>query len=767
MADSNSFKVGDWLVEPNLGRIARNSESVALRPQVMDLLVHLAEKDGHVAGTEELLESLWAGKYVTEGTLYNCVGELRHALGDDQEYVKTIPRKGYRLVAPVSGAESEKHARAIPGRSRAVPITAALSVILVAAAIFAWSKLSDDGLDGASKSFNPPENSIAVLPLNDLSPGSENQYLGDGIAEALIHQLAQVPEMTVIARTSSFSFRGKETDVQTIGRALNVGLLLEGSVQVESGRLRIFAQLIDTRSGAHVWSRKLDRDATGLFSLQDEIAVAVANQVTGSSIATQDLAYSVVSSPDPVAYELYIQGLYQLNTLFAPGQPNTNMSAPDNALEFFRRATEVDADFALAWAARARALNLLFQMEKVSQAEAGPMIGAFISKALQLGPGLAEVQYSAGLLSRGEDSLSYIDRAIEINPNYSAAHVGRAGILLRTGQYRDAFDAMATAAQLDPLNGMAVEGALYGLFYQGKWADIEERIEVANRLWPDANGLATEAHLMFEMGRFERFPELQRRADTIPGFGVSDWYASVPRHFGDTYLTLGLPDLARQWMTDAEMVARYDDVILMSEGKYEEAMDFLRSQIDTSRDRAPYAYRWYPDIVASLVEIYLYQGRNDELVAFFDGLGWSPGLFPLPNCCLTNPQWPEVAYAFALFETDRDEQAQQWLAALIEQMEHRLDQGIRVPNHYYELARMRVMEGRIADAYSALETAIDLGWRRWYFELDPILEPVRQLPEFAVLKAKYDADIERMRELVAAEVAKSHVAENQDRTYGR
>jgi hypothetical protein len=109
-----------------------------------------------------------------------------------------------------------------------------------------------------------------------------------------------------------------------------------------------------------------------------------------------------------------------------------------------------------------------------------------------------------------------------------------------------------------------------------------------------------------------------------------------------------------------------------------------------------------------------------------------------------------VAYTFALFQTGRTEQAQEWLAHMSEELDVRLAQGIDVPNHYYELARIRVMQERIPEAFAAMERAIEKGWRRWYFDLDPILEPIRMLPEFAALKARYDADIDRMRDVVAA-----------------
>ena len=279
---------------------------------------------------------------------------------------------------------------------------------------------------------------------------------------------------------------------------------------------------------------------------------------------------------------------------------------------------------------------------------------------------------------------------------------------------------------------------------------MEERLTASVENQPDANGLVTEAHIRFELGQFDLFPFLQRRAEKIPGFGVEpgNWVASAPRLFGDTYLTLGLNDLARSWM-----VGRYDDAIFLNERRYDAAIEFLKAEFETTKDKPTHYYRWHPDVISSLAEAYLYAGRYEELTSFFDSLSWEWGLPPLPGCCLTNPPWPEVAYAFALLQTGRTEQGHEWLAHMSEELEDRLAQGIDVPNHYYELARIRVMQERIPEAFAAMERAIEKGWRRWYFDLDPILEPLRTLPEFAALKARYDADIARMRDVVTVALA--------------
>ena len=596
------------------------------------------------------------------------------------------------------------------------------------------------------------ENSIAVLPFVNMSHDPEQEYFSDGVAEEILNMLAQVGGLKVTARTSSFQFKGQTLDVPLIGAKLNVAAVLEGSVRKSGDVLRITAQLISTADGFNLWSKTYDRRLDDIFAIQDEIAASIVDEMRVQLNLTPESVVPLARiATTTEAYDLYLQGLYQLNTLFAPGQENTNMDAPAAALELFRRATVAAPDFAPAWAGSARALSLLVRMDKVSREDAQDEIDAAIENALALGPNLAEVQFTAGEFSAGRDeALQHFDRAIEINPNYGEAHVARAHILASLDRYRESFEASEIAFRVDPLRASTAETALYAHFYQGKTDGLEERLEASIQNQPTANGLVTEAHIRFELGQFDLFPFLQRRAEEIPGFGVEEgnWIASAPRLFGDTYLTLGLTDLARSWM-----VGRYDDAIFLSEGRYGEAIEYLKLEREQAQGKTIYMSRWQPDIDASLVEAYLYAGRYEDLAVFLDALSWRWWLPWLPGCCLTNPPWPEVAYTFALFQTGRTKQAQEWLAHMSDELEDRLEQGVDVPNHYYELARIRVMQERIPEAFAAMERAIEKGWRRWYFDLDPILEPIRTLPEFAALEARYDADIDRMRDVVAAALA--------------
>ncbi|MDJ0939510.1 MAG: hypothetical protein QNJ00_07075 [Woeseiaceae bacterium] len=589
--------------------------------------------------------------------------------------------------------------------------------------------------------------SVAVLPLTNTSPDTGLTYLSDGISLDLMSMLGQVDGLKVAGRASSFQFRDGETSPLRIGEILGVAAILDGSVRQTSDTLSINAQLTSTSTGHIIWSELFSGSPEHLLMTLEMIAETVAREMSAYADEPSKPLDIVQPLATTDAYLRYQQGRYELDReFFSRDKENTDPEAVERALAHFDASLEIAPDFAPAWAGRAQVLRYLAFLERMPFEEAGPQIEESIVKALEYGDDLAEILFVAAEISNSVgDSLQYLDRALERNDNLAAAHNLRVGLLGRQRRYQEAFEAAEQAFELDPLNMFASDAVLYADFYRGRLEDLDERIATTVANSPTANGLVVEAHMAFERGQFDRFVDLQERADKLPGLGVSDWFASAPRHFGDTYLTLGMVEEARRWLDHPDMVASYPDVIDIYEDNTDQAIAFLWPEYEVAQGRGPHMYRWAPDIVASATEAYLYAGRYEELVAMWEQLGWGPRLYPLPNCCRPNPPWPEAAHTFALYQVGQTEKADEWLASQVEELEDRFAQDIRAPNHYYELARLRSMQNRLPEALEALATAVDLGWRRWYFDKDPILEPVRQLPGFAELKVRYDADIERMR----------------------
>ena len=304
-SNDGSFKVGDWLVEPARDQISRDSESTYLRPQVMELLVYLARQKGRVVSAEVLLDDLWAGKIVTDGTVYNCVAELRHALagGDDQHtHIETIPKKGYRLLAPVTVLDDSPEPIDGTGHKLEFAIIGvlAIAVVYVVAERFFWAD---------NRAPDPQVNaSIAVLPFMPLSSGEDDSFFADGLTEEIRNDLAQLPELQVAGRSSSVFFKGQNIPAPEIGARLNVAHIVEGSVRRDGERVRITAQLIRASDGFHLWSDSYDRTLEDVLAVQEDIAENIAEAL---DVVFDDNARRLIRSAgtrDVGAYIDYMKG---------------------------------------------------------------------------------------------------------------------------------------------------------------------------------------------------------------------------------------------------------------------------------------------------------------------------------------------------------------------------------------------------------------------------------------------------------------------------
>jgi transcriptional activator of cad operon len=359
----DAVQVGDWRVEPELDVVARDGRVIKVEPRAMRVLACLIARAGHVVSVEELLEQAWPDVVVGPDSVYQAVGLLRRTLGDDRHhpaYIEHVPRKGYRLVAPVGppagttpdavaangaavngtatngaptpGGTTAEAPQATRARDRIVWVALAVTIATLGAAYFLVRGAVRAPPAGAvpvataniravpNAASAPP--SIAVLPFLDLSEHQDLGYFADGLAEELIDQLARGSDLRVPARTSSFYFKGKATTVADMARALNVDHLLEGSVRRSGNRVRVTAQLIRADSGFHLWSQTYDRELKEVFGVEDEIARAVTRTLQ-----------------------------VKLSAGRAPGEARANPEAHGMLLQchfFTRRNTPADADKAVA-----------------------------------------------------------------------------------------------------------------------------------------------------------------------------------------------------------------------------------------------------------------------------------------------------------------------------------------------------------------------------------------------------------------------------------
>jgi adenylate cyclase len=235
------FRFEGYTLDVESGFLRNDDREIELRPKCFEVLRCLVENAGRLVSKDELIKTVWPNVVVTDESLMQCVSEVRRAIGDDGQIIKTVPRRGYRFVAPVSQVDADSTAR----------------------------RHSDTDRHAAPLSDRP---SIAVLPFVNISGDVEQEYFSDGITADIITELSRFSELLVIARNSTFQYKGKAADVRQIGRDLGVRYVLEGSIRRSGDHVRINAQLIDAVAGVHRWAERYDRELRDIFAVQDEVA---------------------------------------------------------------------------------------------------------------------------------------------------------------------------------------------------------------------------------------------------------------------------------------------------------------------------------------------------------------------------------------------------------------------------------------------------------------------------------------------------------------
>ena len=348
------WRIGNWQVYPDLGEISRDGRPRKLDPRAMRLLMFLAERPGQVIGLRELLDSVWTNAVVTPHSVYEAVAALREALGDSPDkpaYIVTLPRRGYRLIAPVEHHGQAEHSPTVnlaavdtasqdkapvPPHSRRTGIVL-LAVVIALAAVLAVAWITRDARAPAGRL--PVDKSIAVLPFTDLSEKKDQEYFADGLAEELLGVLVNVPGLRVIGRTSSFQYKNKNDDVRSIGAKLGAAYVVEGSVRRVGSRIRVATQLIRAVDGVHQWSATYDRNAEDTLQLESELATSLgrALELSVSSIA----ALNQVETNSADANEHYLRGLHALDAY-------THAGALEAANQF-QAAIALDPQFTAAY----------------------------------------------------------------------------------------------------------------------------------------------------------------------------------------------------------------------------------------------------------------------------------------------------------------------------------------------------------------------------------------------------------------------------------
>ena len=500
--DSSILRIGTWRVDPALCEISRDGNTLKLEPREMQLLVYLAEHAGRVVSVEQLLEQVWTGVVVTSSSVYQAVASLRRLLGDDTReptYIANVPRRGYRLVAPVTawvdapdGPAERVPQPVVPPVGGTVPsagphakrAAVVLFVVLLAAlGYIALDKLwlSEGGmLQSWGAGRRPAANkSIAILPFVDMSEQHDQEYFADGMSEELLDLVAQVPDLKVPARTSCFYFKNKQATVNEIAKALGVAHVLEGSVRKSGNTMRVTVQLIRADNGYHLWSHTYDRDLSDIFKVQDEIAAAVVEALKVKLAPTQ-----LVSSHRTANTDAYIQ--------FLLGRQFFNRGTLDGfrrSVEAYRKAVTLDPRYAAAYARLA--LSEAYLADDTGDTAGMERSKEAAEKAIALAPDEAD-----GYAARADLRASFIwdwtgaqadlARALAIDPSDSEVQHRYAFLLANLGRLPEAIAAQRKAIELDPLSSHAWENLGRYRMFNKDFAGADEAMRHALEIQPDS-----------------------------------------------------------------------------------------------------------------------------------------------------------------------------------------------------------------------------------------------------------------------------------------
>jgi TolB-like protein/DNA-binding winged helix-turn-helix (wHTH) protein len=477
------------------GCVLHSDRPVHLRPQSYEVLKYLVENKGRLISKDKLIEEVWQGRAVTDGSLGKCIEEVREALGPEaRQYVRNVRGRGYIFdtalqensemqflqteeidVLSVVVEEHEENGATVPGKvdgwrlvSDGRPVNTGvkrrkqvalvvLPVLMIAAVTFGYFTY-----------FTPrsePITSIAVLPFTNASGDPNMEYLSDGIGESINNSLAQLPGLRVMSRNSVYRFKGRETDVGTAGRDLSVEAVLTGRLALSGSDLLISVELVNAADNRLIWGEHYNRKLTDLGSLQTEIARDVSRKLRAQLSPADERKLAKNYTANAEAYELYLKGRYH----------HFKLTLPEirKGITFYQQAIAADPTYALAYAGLAEAYRTLaIAGWGEASKDVFPQAKAAATRALEIDPDLAEAHVALGWIRFSFDwdwdaAENEFRKAIELSPNSSDAHRGYAHLFSILGRGDEAIAEGRRARELDPLS--LINNALEGqfLFYAG------------------------------------------------------------------------------------------------------------------------------------------------------------------------------------------------------------------------------------------------------------------------------------------------------------
>jgi TolB-like protein/DNA-binding winged helix-turn-helix (wHTH) protein/Flp pilus assembly protein TadD len=514
MGAKQIYEFGHFRIDAEERLLLRDGKTIPLTPKAFETLLTLVENSGHVVKKENLMKRVWPDAFVEDVNLAKNVSTLRQVMEvNGEEYIETIPKVGYRLMVkarlvsepdvagvrpqttlevpttpeqtqPALMPRPEKQPSAADWSSGRVIAITLSTVALLGLVLFAWSLTARSPV---GKSRPARIESLAVLPLENLSKDPDQEYFADGMTDALITDLAKIHELRVISRTSIVQYKGKRRLAPEIAQELKVDAIVEGTVMRSGDRVRITAQLIEARTDRHLWAETYERDLRDILALQDDVARAIAREIKITLTPPEEALLSNARAVDPAAHQAYLLGLHELHGATAEPTETLQAQALEKAVSYFQEALAHGPKDALAFAGLADAYSNLSTVHR-APLEVMPKAKAAATRAIELDDTLAEAHASLGYVALTFDwdfarAEHEFRRALELNSSSPSAHGGYSQYLLFVARRPDeSMHEMQQAYALDPLLPQVHGNLAWFLFLSKRY---KEAIDAAHTLGQD------------------------------------------------------------------------------------------------------------------------------------------------------------------------------------------------------------------------------------------------------------------------------------------
>ena len=527
-----ALRFGVYEVDLTVGELRKSGLKIRLQEQPFEILAALLERPGEIVSRDDLRRRLWPDDTFVDfdRSLNTAIGRLREALDDsagNPRFIETLPRRGYRFIAPVEKlagtAPRQDDQEALAASAMPVPspapspprslwrLAAAVAFAAIVTTGLYWLRHREPAVPG------PHRIMLAVLPFRNLSGDPTQDFASDAMTEEMITHLGRLTPQSlgVIARTSVMKYRNSTADVKTIGRDLGVDYVLEGSVRRGPGQIDVTAQLIQVKDQTHLWAETYERSLTDLFTIEREMARRIAQSLALQLLPAQEAALARATTVNTDAYQAWLEGTRQLREGTKAGF--------EKAVDSFARAASIDPTWALAWDGTARAWLKQADYHFISSGDALAHARPAVERALAADESIPESHVLlAEILDRADPRQPAIEqayrRALELNPSSADAHLAYASYLREAQRYAESLRECREAVRLDPLAPFSYVGSGWALLSMGRLD--EARQEFRKSLGIDPNypaGLYFLARVDEEQGRVEEAIAVLQKAVASAG----------------------------------------------------------------------------------------------------------------------------------------------------------------------------------------------------------------------------------------------------------